>query len=329
MIPVVSVVLPFRNAAATIVKAVQSILDQSFEDFELILIDNASTDKSREMAERFLSDHRTRILDEPRVGVVHAANRGLQASRGEFICRMDADDWSYPDRITKQVAWLNDHPEFDLVSGKVEFMTQPTEGFERYLDWVNSVTTHEEIELNQFVEFPLVNPSVMFRRSLVEKFGGFRAGDFPEDYEFFLRLKRANIKMGKVSSTVLKWNDLPSRLTRTGTNYSDEAFNRIKANYLAQRLKALDTAIWVWGAGAAARKKCSLLEAHSIPISGFIEVSDQKISGNKPVIHFSQLPAKPDRLVLSYVGNWGAREEIRQYLTHLGWTEGTDFILAS
>lgn len=243
-----SVILPFRNAEATLGSAIQSILDQTFTDFELILIDNSSIDASSRIAESFLSDNRVSLIPEPNIGVVHTANTGLRASMGEYVARMDADDWSHPFRFELQINHLEEHPETDLVSGLVESIQKPTEGFQNYLDWVNSVTSSEEIRLNQFVEFPMVNPTIMFRRKVLDKVGYFKEGEFPEDYEYFLRMQSLGIKMTKVPAPILKWNDLPSRLTRTDDRYSEEAFNGIKSQYLASWvLKHSSFENKVWG----------------------------------------------------------------------------------
>ncbi len=325
----VSVVLPFRNAETTLAKAIQSILDQTFTNFELILVDNDSSDRSNEIARSF-ADSRIRLLIESKVGVVHAANRGMEESKGKLIARMDADDWSFPDRLEHQVSFLNENPDLGLVSGLIDSMKQPTEGFQKYLNWVNHVRQPKEIYLNQFVEYPIVNPSVMFRRELFEQHGGYTSGEFPEDYEYFLRLIKAGVKMQKVDQAVLQWNDLPSRLTRTSSNYSEQAFNSVKSQYLADWLRIHNShhpEIWVWGAGKQARQKSQELQNHGVMIKGYIDVSDKEQSGDLPVVHFDEIH-KPDRFIVSYVSNWGAREEIRTYLSKLDWEEGSHFILA-
>ena len=244
MSPTVSIILPFRNAANTIETAISSILDQTFRDFELLLIDNDSLDDSSVVASNFQKDTRVRIFTEIQIGVVHAANRGITESKGQYVARMDADDWSYLDRLENQVRLLNSKPEIGVVSGLVEPMTQPTEGLQKYLDWVNQVISPEEVSLNQFVEFPLVNPSTMMRKELFNQYGYFQDGDFPEDYEFFLRLCSNGVKMSKVDVPVLKWNDLSTRLTRTHFSYSEEAFNKVKTEYLAKWLKSINLTLF-------------------------------------------------------------------------------------
>ncbi|MCP4457244.1 MAG: glycosyltransferase [Cytophagales bacterium] len=329
----VSVILPFYNAVQTLEIAIRSILDQTFQDFELLLIDNNSIDGSTEIARRALEDGRVRLIQESNQGVVYAANRGLEEACGSYIARMDADDWSFPNRLEKQVELLDTNPSIGLVSGGVEYFGKsPKEGFTKYLDWINGLVGINEIYLNQFVEYPIVNPSIMFRRELTEKFGVYKSGDFPEDYEYFLRLQQEGVRMKKADCAVIKWNDLPNRLTRTHVNYSEEAFDRIKSKYLQKWLKEHNPYypnIWIWGAGKKARQKSVLLRNQEVEISGFIDVSVKNHSGDSPVIHFDSLPDQPDRFIVSYVSKWGARQEIQEFLKLKGWKEGIDFIMAA
>ena len=102
--------------------------------------------------------------------------------------------------------------------------------------WTNGLLTHEEIALARFVESPLAHPSVMFRRSLVERWGGYAEGAFPEDYELWLRWLDAGVRMEKLADPLLIWNDSPTRLSRRDPRYAAEAFYRVKARYLARWL---------------------------------------------------------------------------------------------
>lgn len=331
MTPEVSVILPFRNAEGTLPNAIESILNQSLKNLELLLIDNASTDRSTSIARNYLSDPRVKLINEAKVGVVHAANAGIVLASAPFIARMDADDWSFPDRLGEQLDFLKSNPDVGLVSGLIDIPAEAREGFRRYIDWVNGQVTSNEISKSRFVELPMVNPSIMVRRPVYEKHGLYHSGDFPEDYEFFLRLQLKGVRMAKIPNKVLVWNDLPDRVTRTHPQYSEKAFNLIKAKYLAAWLKENNSHhpdIWVWGAGKQARQKSEELENHGVRISGYVDVKANGISGTKRVLHFEDLPGHPDRFIASYVSNWGARAEIRTFLLERGWQEFRHFILA-
>ena len=162
----VSVVLPFYQAP-NLNTAIDSILSQSYPHFELLLIDNNSDVATRSIALKYIKDQHVKLIKEPRQGVVFAMNKGIENAKGEYIMRMDADDYAYPDRIRKQLSSLQEDPDIGVVSGGVVYHgNEENEGFRLYVDWLNSIMSNDEIHINQFVEFPMANPSLMFRTHL-------------------------------------------------------------------------------------------------------------------------------------------------------------------
>ncbi|MEO5641691.1 MAG: glycosyltransferase [Bacteroidia bacterium] len=332
----VSILLPVYNAAETIAAAMTSCLQQSFNDFELVLVDDGSTDKTAELIQQFSkSDNRIRIISNPHKGIVEALNIGIANAQGNFIARMDADDVMYPERLANQVKALEQHKEFGLVSCLVEHggNAKSQEGYATHVNWINSIITPDEIALNRFVESPISHPSVMFRKELVEKYGGYRGGDFPEDYELWLRWMDAGVVMGKVPQQLLFWNDLSERLSRIDDRYSNEAFNRIKTNYLVRFLqdKIKGRKIWLCGAGRGTRKKSDSLLESGYTFGGYLDVDPKKtgkVFNGLPVLEAEDMPSKEDAYIVSYVGTRGARDEIRRMLRRKYFTEGKDFVMA-
>lgn len=324
--PLVSVILPFFNAPY-LKEAIDSILNQTYVNFELILINNGSTDGSAEVANAYATHAKVQIVTEIRRGVVFAANKGIKVAKGDFIARMDADDISEPNRLETQIGYLLRNDSVDVVSGLVEYMgPEENEGFIHYVDWLNSIKTADEIHLNQFVEFPLANPTLMFRRTVFND-GIYADGDFPEDYEFFLRLQSAQIKMAKVDKIVLSWRDSETRLTRTDSRYSHEAFFRLKAKYLALWLaknNPIYPKIYLWGAGRLSRKRSNYLLDEGLEVVKYIDLKE-----NDQSLHYESLPQPSNAFVVSYVANRGARAKIRAFLEQRGFKEGVNYIMAS
>lgn len=329
-IPKVSIVIPFFNAAATLERAVRSILQQSYADLELILVNNNSSDGSEEIAISLQrEDERILLLNETRQGVTFAANTGNRAARGTYIGRMDADDFSHPDRLMKQLDLLEKNLHIGVASCLVKHVghREGTKGLKRYVDWVNSVQSPRQVRENCFIEAPVINPTVLFRRELLDEVGGYRHGDFPEDYEMYLRWIAAGVNIQKVPEVLFSWYDSDQRLTRTDSRYRTEAFYRIKTDYLSRWLLENDHPyIWVWGAGRLSRQRASMLMEKGIWIEGYIDVKERKLV-DACCIHFEAFNWDAPAFILSYVGNWGAREKIRAFLTGIGKTEGRDFIL--
>jgi glycosyltransferase involved in cell wall biosynthesis len=274
-VPRVSVVLPVYNAAATVARAVESIRAQTMADWELVAVDDGSTDGTRAVLHELArAEPRLRVIERAHAGVVAAANAAAEAAHGDYLARMDADDVSHPGRLTAQVAWLDaaGHRDIGVVGCGVQFGGDPAthRGYALHVEWVNSLTTPEAIALNRFIDAPLANPSAMWRRELVARHGGYREGDFPEDYELWLRWLDAGAKIAKVPEVLLTWHDPPTRLTRTDDRYAPEAFFRVKAEWIARELARVADGreIYVWGAGRHTRKRAAHLTTHGVRIAG-------------------------------------------------------------
>lgn len=343
--PLVSVVMPVHNAAATVARAVASIQGQTLTDWELLAVDDGSTDASQEILFALAAnDPRIRVLNIARSGIVGALNAGLAAAASPLVARMDADDESHAARLAEQVNFLKDNPDIGVAGCLVEFGgdRRASAGYALHVDWVNSLVTPEQIMLSRFVEAPFAHPSTMFRRALVEEHGGYREGDFPEDYELWLRWLDLDVRMAKVPLPLFTWHDPPGRLSRTDARYDPEAFFRLKARWLAEWLKReLNPArrVFVWGAGRPTRQRAAHLAAHGVTIAGYIDVDAKKTGkkvGGVPVIAPAELPALAEGaaaadvpFVLGYVSSRGARDLIRAELQRHGYVEGRDFLMCA
>ncbi|WP_321370190.1 glycosyltransferase family 2 protein [uncultured Draconibacterium sp.] len=329
MYPEISVILPFYNAELTLQRAIDSILKQSFTNFELLLVNNNSTDKSAAIAgQAGQNDSRIVLLDEKIPGVANAMNCGLKNARGRFISRMDADDLAHPEKLQMQYEYLENNPSIDFVGSEVEYVPHIAEnkGFRRFVNWANSFHTPEEIALKQFIEIPVINPTIFFRRELYEKYGGCRDGNFPEDYEMQLRYLCHGAKMAKLPEKLLEWHDYSTRLTRTDERYSTEAFFQTKAFYFKQwseQHNPFHPNIWIWGAGRKTRQRSTFLEKQGLKIEGLIDIKKTK----PDAVFYKDLPQSGQLFIVSMVTNTGARQKISAFLKERNYCAGKDFIL--
>jgi len=327
----VSVVIPAYNAEASVFQTLESLRAQTFQSLEIIVVNDGSTDGTLEILR---NQPGIKLLDHSHRGIVPALNDGLDAAKGEYIARMDTDDLCHPERLEKQVAFLDSFPEIGLIGCRVAFGgdCKQQAGYAAYVDWINALINPEEIALNRFIESPFAHPSVMFRRELFEQYGAYRDGPFPEDYELWLRWMANGVKAGKVDEELMTWNDPPNRLSRTDLRYSIDAFYETKAEYLFQWLEKNNPhhpEVTVWGAGRVTRKRVAILESYGLQISSYVDIKPRVLNCGTPVILPTEIPEPTHSFILPMVGNRGAREEIRTFLHQRGFTEGANCIFAA
>ncbi len=325
----ITVLLPAYNAVETILPALQSICAQSFSDFECLVIDDGSTDGTLDRI-RSLSDARIRLIARSHGGLVATLNAGLEQARGEFIARMDADDVCHPERFARQLELLRADPGLAAVGCGVRMFPdeQVAAGMRHYLSWLNSLVTPAQIAANIFVEMPLLHPAMMIRTSALRAIGGYRAGEFPEDYDMLLRLHAAGWKFANVAQILFEWREHPRRLSRTHPAYSPAAFRRLKADFLARLVLADRPEFAFWGVGRDGKKFIRELLRLGFTPRRFIDIDPKKIGSRYhgvPILS-PEHGVSPDALILVCVGARGAREEIRAFLQQRGMREGSDFL---
>jgi glycosyltransferase involved in cell wall biosynthesis len=332
--PRVTVILPVRDGGVYLRPAVDSILRQDYPDFELLVVD----DHSRDGAVEALPAHaRLHCLPVDGSGVSAAFNTGLAHASGELIARMDADDLALPERLSRQVAWLDQHPGVDICGGCVEIFSDAgvQGGNRRYQQWLNACRSPAQMARELFIESPLPNPTAMFRRTVLQSLGGYADPDWPEDYDLFLRADEAGLCMGKPAPTVLRWREHDGRLTRTDKRYARERFQAAKAHYLARRLQRLgraDSGVVIWGAGPTGTQFHDLLTGQGIDTSGFLEVHPRRIGGRKrtrPVWPLDEVERLDGQFIVVAVGAAGARPKIRRFMQRPDWREGENWLFVA
>jgi glycosyltransferase involved in cell wall biosynthesis len=331
----VSVLMPCYNAAETIDEAVESLLAQTYKKFEIVAVDDGSTDDTPAKLEAWASrDDRLRLIRQKNTGIIGALNLGLGHCQGDFIARMDADDRCHPDRFQAQVDFLQEHDDIALVSCLVEGFPKESvrEGFRIYIDWLNRLSTPEEIAKELYIESPLVHPSIMARSRSIQGVGRYQEHGWAEDYDLWLRMHLDGARFGKVERTLFYWREHAQRLTRTDSRYSVENFLRAKAHYLIQGPLGGRDAVIVWGAGQMGRRISKHLQRGGAPLKAFVDIDPGKIGRRKrgcPIIRVEALPDWWGRyvnpVVLAAVGSRGARQLIRRQLEEMGLQEGSDW----
>lgn len=316
--PAISVLLPVRDARPWLPSTLASISRQSFADFEIVAVNDGSTDGSDEWLERHRrSERRLRVIHQPPSGLPVALNAGLAAARGRWIARHDADDVSRRRRLELQRAHLASHRDVGLVGCRVRIVpaSESWVGMRRWAAWHNTLLTHEEMARELLVDSPLAHGTAMFRRSVLERVGGWRDRRWPEDVDLWLRLVAAGVRLSKLPQTLYAWRQHMSSATRRDERYGQARFDDLRVHALRAGLLREAQGVTVVGVGRGVKRWSARLELEGYRVHRVLE-------GHPTRASISPLSA-PAVLVF---GAPVARARWREALTRHGWQEGGDFV---
>lgn len=249
----VSFVLPFFNGAGYLRQAIDSVLAQSFADLELIAVDDGSTDDSAAIVAGY-SDPRIVLLRQENHGLPATLNRGIAHARGRYVARQDHDDVSLPDRVAKQVAFLDAHPDIAMVGTWAAILDASGQATRFHRHPCDPATLKFELLFDN----PFVHSSVMIRRSVLDEVGGYatdRSRRFPEDYELWSRIARRR-PVANIPEVLLLYREVAGSLSRSGDSPFARHVVAISTDNIARAL----------GRPSDARELRDLAEAmHGVP----------------------------------------------------------------
>jgi GDP-L-fucose synthase len=228
--PNVSIIMPAYNVEKYISSAIESILNQSYKNYEYLIIDDCSNDKTFEIIQEYANkDKRIKFIrNEKNLGIAGSLNKGIALSRGKFLARMDADDWSYEDRFEKQVNFLEQNPQIGVLGGAIEVMDESLSNILFKRDYFQEDSNLKDLIFRQS---PFAHPCLIFRREVVadniynEKFSP------TEDYDLYFRIGN-DYKFANLKDIILKY-----RLSSTQASNLKAKRQQLLTLYI--RLKAL------------------------------------------------------------------------------------------
>ena len=330
--PTVSVLLPVRNAESTLPEAIASLEAQRFDDFEVLAVDDGSTDDSGVLLEAWAArDPRVRLARRAPAGIVAALEHARTRATAPYLARMDADDVAHPHRLEKQLALMRARPELAGCGCLVEYFPRSAvrAGGRRYERWINAAVSSAEIERAMFVECPLAHPTFLLSTEAVDAAGGYRDVGWPEDYDLVLRMWRGGAAFAKVPEVLLRWREGPARLSRVDPRYGAEAFLACKVHHLRRSLLPDGRAAVIWGAGPVGKAVSRALRAAGSPVEAFVELDTRKIGQvihGAPVLDTSAGLRRRRPLHLAAVGQRGARARIVALLEEARLRPMDDFV---
>lgn len=244
--PPVSVIMTVYNAEKHLEDTLRSVLGQTFDDFEFIIIDDGSSDRSVEIV-RGIPDERIRFIPEKHQNYIDLLNKALLLSQGKYMVKMDHDDLMMPTRVEKQYAFMEDHPEIDLCGSWAQ-----TFGSESYV--VKTPVGDTEIRSLLLLQSPLVHPSVMLRRSSVDAYLEKKQDEhfyhpayrYADDYKLWTDLAAAGWRFANLPEVLLKYRLSEQQITHLYRSECKQMSLKVQREYMAAVLsEMLRTPSWV------------------------------------------------------------------------------------
>jgi len=216
--PLISVIVPVYNAEKYVAPALESILNQSVSDLELIVIDDGSTDASAMVIEK-IKDPRLHLYKQANAGMAAALNKGISLAKGKFIARQDADDISLPARFEKQVAYLNDHPKTGMLGTQAALIDSTGKRTGRFL---HHSTDNETLKATLYFDNPFVHSSVMLRKEILDKVGLYNNSLHPllQDFDLWFRISKVS-DIANLPDVLQEYRQLPSGISATSLKFSE------------------------------------------------------------------------------------------------------------
>ena len=329
--PRVHVAIPVRGVGPWLDAALESLVAQSFTDWRASVVVDAATleaDPCVEIVQRWSRrEPRIKCLLPGRIGLPAALNLATAEARGTpLLARFDGDDLCAPQRFERQVRFLDEHPEIDVLDSRATSFRDEEDGLlpdgmQRYQRWHDSIEDHCDFEREFLVENPVCHPCVMMRASSLELLNDpskpYRDNGCPEDYELWLRLLAGGARFHKLPQPLVRWRDRPSRSTRTDAIYKKKAFFDSKWRYFAAEVLPGLGPIAVCGAAREGRRWIrALAEADRLPVA-VADISPKAIGSTRhgaSVVELADLESFRPELALIAVGTAGARAPIESAL---------------
>ncbi len=344
--PLVSVLLPCRDAEPFLDECIESLEAQTEERFEVVALDDGSRDDTGRMLRRWaVRDARVRLVERDGSGIIAALQRLAGAARAPLIARMDADDIARPGRLAAQLQLLARQPGIAACGTGVRYFPRRAAGpgYRRYERWLNGLVGPAAVRRDLFVECPIAHPTLMVRREVFDAVGGYRDTESPEDYDLVLRMAAGGHALTNVPEVLHDWRLGERRLSESSARYSPDAFRRLKVSHLARGRIPPGRPLVIWGAGRVGKAFARAWPSRAGGIAAFVDLDPRKIGQTihgATVIRPEDLPGldgaadpavsgavrcPPRPYVLLAVGSPGAREDIREALAELDFREIADY----
>lgn len=328
--PLISILMPVYNAGAYLEDCLHSILKQDATNWELIAINDFSTDHSKEILEAFAQrDTRIRYHDNDAKGIIPALRKAYQDSKGSLITRMDADDLMPTQKLSQLRQLLLAHGPGHLATGLVEYFSAEglQDGYRRYAQWLNELALEGRHYQEIYRECVIPSPCWMLYRADLDRCGAFQSDQYPEDYDLVFRFYQSGLKPVIVPGVMHLWRDHGLRSSRTMEVYAQQAYFKLKVPYFLELDYKKERHLILWGAGRKGKKVAQLFMEKEV---AFDWICDNPAKIGKDIygqilkdVHFINQVEAPQIVIV--VSNPEEQSAIRRQLFKLSMIEGKDY----
>ncbi|MEP0367109.1 MAG: glycosyltransferase family 2 protein [Cyclobacteriaceae bacterium] len=312
----ISIITPVKNYQAYLEDMLKSVIGQSYQHWELLLVDDHSTDLSHKIMTRWAAkDSRIKVFQNPETGIVPALQHALENATGSLITRMDADDLMPPEKLVLLSEALLNQPDKTIATGLVKYFGDKpiSQGYLDYENWLNETNLRAVQWIKVYRECVIASPNWMMHTSDLKAMGGFKALIYPEDYDLTLKWYRSDFTIQVVPKITHLWREHPERTSRTSDHYDQAHFFDLKIRAFANFDWNGQTVI-VWGKNQKSKLTTAKLDSQSI---------EHQVMG---LSDFETVKDFPNRQILVAVyPEKKHRNSLESFLNEIGRKEGTDW----
>lgn len=329
--PLVSILIPFKNTAHFLGECLNSILLQSYTNWELIIVDDTSTDKSYDIVKTYANkDHRIRLFKNSGSGIIDALQLALANSKGELITRMDSDDIMLANKLETLVGNLLKYGKQHISIGLVNYFSDDgiKDGYKSYETWLNNLTKTGNNFSEIYKECVIPSPCWMVFKEDLIACDAFNPDTYPEDYDLAFRFYKYGFKCIPCDTVLHQWRDYNTRTSRTHIHYAENHFIDLKLHYFLTLDYKRNKTLIVWGAGKKGKTIAKKLIEKDIAFEWICD-NPKKIGKDiygevlQPFTYLEQL--KNTQSIIT-VANKSAQKEITDYMINLKLKPIEDYI---
>ncbi|WP_299886501.1 glycosyltransferase family 2 protein [uncultured Lacinutrix sp.] len=316
--PLISILIPFKNTQEFLEECINSIIYQSYTNWELLIVDDHSNDESYNIVSSFSKkDSRIILLKNDGSGIINALKLAFSKSTGHFITRMDSDDIMPVDKLKILSNNLLKYGKRHVATGLVSYFSKEgiSDGYRKYENWLNKLTIKGNNYTEIYKECVIPSPCWMLYRDDLIEIDAFNSKRYPEDYDLTFRFYEASYKVIPCNEILHYWRDYGTRASRTDNNYAENSFIDIKLHYFLKLNYNTKRPLVIWGAGKKGKTIAKKLNELNIKFHWICD-NPKKIGKHiyniemKPFQYLERLES-PQSIVS--VANAGEQEIIKHY----------------